>query len=78
MRLAIRGRSSDTSTPGTFVLIAENSPRTSAGASGLGSHKSMWLGAPPLKIKMTDLAFGVAEAHRGQIRLGSRREAVVL
>ena len=34
---AWRGMSSDSRTPGTLVLIAENSPRNSFGASGFGS-----------------------------------------
>ena len=37
--------------PGTLVEIGLKSPRTSAGALGFMSHKSMWLGPPNKKIK---------------------------
>ena len=36
------------------VAIVPNSPRISAGASGLGSHVSSWLGPPHWKIRMHD------------------------
>src|SRR4051794_10348315 len=56
--------------PGTFVAIGLNSPRTVSVASGFISHRSIWLGAPQLKIKMTDFAFpparGTAPARRDQ------------
>ena len=42
--------------PGILVLIGLNSPRMFAGASGLGSQMSMWLGPPCRKIMMTFLA----------------------
>src|SRR5437879_3774646 len=42
--------------PETLVLIALNSPRMFAGASGFGSQMSMWLGPPCKKSIMTDLA----------------------
>src|SRR5438445_11686042 len=42
--------------PRTFVAIGVNGPRTFSGACGLGSQRSMWLGAPALKIRMTDFA----------------------
>jgi hypothetical protein len=42
------GNSSQTSMPGTFVLIGLNSPRYSAGAAGLRSYMSMCDG-PPLR-----------------------------
>ena len=45
--------------PGTLVWMGLKGPRTSSDASGFGSHKSMWLGAPPLKIMMTDFALPV-------------------
>ena len=35
-----------TSVPGTEVAIGLNSPRMPSGASGFGSHVSMWLGDP--------------------------------
>src|SRR5579862_5893991 len=37
---------------GEAVRIAWNGPRISAGASGFGSKRSSWLGAPRLKIRM--------------------------
>ena len=40
--------------PGTLVRMTPNSPRYSAGASGLGSHMSMWLGPPRIHRMMTD------------------------
>src|SRR5918912_992549 len=55
-RWASRGSSSDTRSPGTRVAIGLNGPRTFCGASGLGSQRSRWLGAPQLKIRMTALA----------------------
>ena len=33
-------------TPGDRVALGLNSPRISAGASGLGSHRSIWRGDP--------------------------------
>src|SRR5438105_1410439 len=60
-RFARFGSSSEISIPGTLVLIGLNSPRTSAGASGFMSQRSMWLGAPQLKIRMTDFAFARPE-----------------
>src|SRR4051812_26902369 len=39
--------------PGTLVFIVPNSPRTSAGASGLGSHMSIWLGPPRIHKSRT-------------------------
>ncbi len=43
---ACRGRCSENLTPGMVVWMVEKGPRTSAGASGLGSHISIWLGPP--------------------------------
>ena len=43
---AMRGKCSQMSMPGTFVLIGLNSPRMSTGASGFKSHMSWW-GGPP-------------------------------
>src|SRR5262249_60609372 len=51
---ACRGRCSQRRTPGTLVGIVPNGPRTSAGASGLGSHVSMWLGPPDSQNRITD------------------------
>src|ERR1700686_2310182 len=42
--------------PSTLVLMALNSPRMLAGASGFGSQMSMWLGPPCRKSMMTDFA----------------------
>ena len=42
-----------------FVGIALNGPRISAGASGLGSKRSTWLGPPFWNRWMTALALGV-------------------
>ena len=52
---AWRGISSHIGMPGTFEGMGRNSPRYSAGASGLMSYMSMWLGPPPRQIMMTDL-----------------------
>ena len=40
--------------PGTVVAIAENSPRTSAGALGFGSNVSRWDGPPSRKKMIQD------------------------
>src|SRR5262249_18652973 len=40
--------------PGTLVGEVPNSPRYSIGASGLGSHISMWLGPPRIQRMMAD------------------------
>jgi len=45
---AVRGSNSEIDRPGTVVAIGPNSPRTSAGASGLGSHVECW-GGPPIR-----------------------------
>src|ERR1700690_647117 len=42
--------------PSTLVLMALNSPRMLAGASGFGSQMSIWLGPPCRKSMMTDFA----------------------
>ena len=39
-----------------MVAIGANVPRISAGASGLGSQVSSWLGPPHWKIRMHDFA----------------------
>ena len=44
-------------------------PRYSAGAVGLGSHVSKWLGAPQRKTNTTDLARAVAAARAGSTEL---------
>ena len=43
--------------PGTFVAIGWKSPRTSTGAFGFMSHKSIWLGPPNRKMNTHDFAF---------------------
>ena len=56
MIFACSGRCSLISMPGTFVVIGLNSPRNSAGASGLRSYMSMWLGPPASQSRITDFA----------------------
>src|SRR5262245_11734275 len=53
---ARRGRCSQMRTPGAEVAIGLNSPRISAGASGLRLTMSWWLGPPRRLKRMTDLA----------------------
>src|SRR5258708_6635325 len=53
---AIIGMVSLMCVPVILVLIGLNSPRMLAGASGLGSQMSMWLGPPWRKTMMTDFA----------------------
>ena len=55
IRCAMPGSSSQIWMPGTRVLIGLNSPRISAGASGLRSTMSWWGGPPDRKTMMTDL-----------------------
>src|SRR5207302_1336207 len=43
-------------TPGTLVAIGRDGPRTSAGASGLGSNESIWAVPPLVQNRITDLA----------------------
>ena len=54
--LAIIGMCSPMCVPGILVGIGLKSPRILAGASGLGSQMSMWLGPPCKKTMITDLA----------------------
>src|SRR5579871_4450091 len=54
---ACSGRCSQNDTPGSFVGIVENGPRISVGASGLGSHMSIWLGPPDSQNRITALRF---------------------
>src|SRR5437868_1375714 len=65
--------------PGTLVGIVPNSPRNSAGASGLGSHMSMWLGPPRIHSRMTllsDLAAApLGAAFSAAVALERRRLA---
>ena len=54
---ASRGSRSQTFSPGTLEGMQPNSPRTSTGASGLGSNVSIWLGDPYMNSNMHDLAW---------------------
>jgi hypothetical protein len=56
------GKSSVKRTPGVRVAIVANGPRYSAGALGLGSKRSRWLGPPPSQTSKIDFAFGVSVA----------------
>src|SRR6185436_10731978 len=56
MMRALSGRCSLIRMPGTRVGIGRNSPRNSLGASGFGSHVSMWLGPPRIQRMMTELS----------------------
>ena len=51
---ACLGKCSQNRTPGTRVAIEPNGPRIWAGASGLGSHMSRWLGPPESQKRITD------------------------
>ena len=50
------GRCSQICKPGVWVGMGRNSPRISAGASGLGAKLSCCASPPDRKIKMQDLA----------------------
>ena len=56
VRVASIGKCSLIRTPGVLVAIVPKLPRISAGASGLGSQVSSWLGPPHMKISMHDFA----------------------
>src|SRR5262245_11704917 len=62
--LARRGKYSTNRTPGTEVGLVANSPRISAGASGLGSNVSRWLGPPTWYKKMQEQAVALRVAPR--------------
>ncbi len=56
--------------PGTELEIAPNSPRTTAGANGLGSQVECWGGPPNRNNTMQRLALGkvfAGEAAAGEI-----------
>ena len=55
MILACSGKCSHTRRPGTLVSIVPKGPRISPGASGLGSHVSMWLGPPESQKRITEV-----------------------
>ena len=61
-RAASFGSSSVNRTPGVRVAIVANGPRYSAGALGLGSKRSRWLGPPPSQTRRIDLALGDSAA----------------
>ena len=65
-RAASIGRCSQICRPGTAVGMGLNSPRNSAGASGLGSQVSCWAGPPHMNRTMHALALPLAarEAER--------------
>src|SRR5258708_6347560 len=71
------GSMSDSVMPGTLVGMVPNSPRYSAGALGLGSHISMWLGPPRIHRMMTDgfrlALLGADELARDSCRSRSAR-----
>ncbi len=69
---ASRGNTSQMSMPGTAVLIGLNSPRTSAGASGLRSHRSWCGGPPPRKTLMTALCPEPEEVGDGLLAASAR------
>ena len=82
--LADSGRCSLIWMPLTLVGIGLNSPRYSAGASGLRSQVSRWLGPPPFQIRMTEvslvaLPFAACSArsaqHVGERQAGEAEEA---
>ena len=56
LREASLGKSSEKRPPGVRVAIVVKGPRISAGALGLGSKVSRWLGAPHSQRSRTDLA----------------------
>src|SRR5882672_7090129 len=60
--------------PGTFVEIVWNGPRISRGASGFGSHMSMWLGPPESQKRMT-LVLGPVSPTGPAARARSRKRA---
>src|SRR5579862_6444200 len=64
---AVRGSSSEICTPGTVVGMALKLPRTSDGASGLGSKVSSWLAPPFWKNTMHETSGCVlARSNRGR------------
>src|SRR3984957_17453522 len=73
---AVRGKFSEISRPGTFVLIGLYGPRISTGAFGFMSNVSSWDG-PPINIKRIQFVSfgGVAAAARSanqSVRLSPR------
>src|SRR5262245_30722718 len=71
---AMVGKSSQISMPGTLVAMGVNSPRTSAGASGLRSHMSMCGGPPGRYTLMTARwEWRMPEPASAASRLGSDR-----
>ena len=70
--------------PGTLVFMTPNSPRYSTGASGLGSHMSIWLGPPRIHRMMTDgwrvgwEGVGLGLQQLAQVQPGGRRSKPAL
>src|SRR6516162_3914183 len=64
-RAASLGKSSVKRTPGVRVAIVASGPRYSAGALGLGSNRSRWLGPPPSQTRRIDRARPFPEVASG-------------
>ena len=75
MTFARLGKTSLIWRPGTDVAIGLNSPRTSAGAAGLGSNVSMCEGPPASQIRMQFRALAAGRDAIG--RQGAQPEPVV-
>src|SRR3954470_14542994 len=70
----MRGKISVSWISGLLVRIVLNGPRISRGASGFGSHVSIWLGAPRLKIIMqarSSFALSTAPIAFSPLSIGS-------
>jgi hypothetical protein len=65
---ACSGRCSVKKVPGTFVATVAKGLRISCGASGFGSHMSMWLGPPESQNMMTDLGLRPADSPPASAR----------
>ena len=73
MLFARFGKTSLNWTPGTAVAIGLNSPRTSVGASGLGSNVSMCDAPPASQIRMQFRALvGVFDGEAPRLRSRNR------
>ena len=58
-----------------LALVLPNSPRTSSGASGLGSNVSCCAGPPDWKMKTTDFARGRSGGWAGGISASARNRS---
>jgi hypothetical protein len=80
VRIASLGKCSLIRRPGVRVAIVRKLPRISAGASGLGSQVSSWLGPPHMKISRQDRArpnpAGPAATARLRYNWGSPSPAI--